>query len=52
VTEAADNLTTATSGRIPARVEIRPGYDWLNVAAFAYPALPVVLYLLGWLRWG
>jgi hypothetical protein len=51
VTEAAaDNPTTAATGH-PVRAESRPGYDWLDVAAFAYLALPVVLFLLGWLRW-
>jgi hypothetical protein len=42
---------TAADGRPPRRAEARSGYDWLDVAAFAYLALPVVLFLLGWLRW-
>jgi hypothetical protein len=42
---------TAADGGPPRRAEARSGYDWLDVVAFAYLALPVVLFLLGWLRW-
>jgi len=29
----------------------RPGFDWLDRAAFAYLALPVLIFLVGWLKW-
>jgi hypothetical protein len=52
VTEAAaDNPTIAATGRHPAHAETQPGYDWLDLTAFGYLALPVVLFLLGWLQW-
>jgi len=52
VTEAAaDKPTIAAIGWRPARAETRPGCDWLDLAAFAYLALPVILFLLGWLQW-